>query len=108
MDMRAVCLLGCLMLVACAADSESSDPVAGPVAAAAAAPTGAASQDDSRIAHTGTGFAGPVVEDRPSAFVCRAGAFCEDFAEQGYAARWSGTFTTGGGSIDRNEDSASP
>jgi len=39
--------------------------------------------------------------------VCRKGAFCEDFEEQGFAARWSGMFTTGDGTAERTGDSAS-
>jgi hypothetical protein len=75
--------------------------------AAPAAPDapGLAGPND-HVAVGGIAFAAPAAHPA-SGFVCRKGAFCEDFEEQGYAAHWKSAFTSGGGAIESNNDSAS-
>ena len=49
----------------------------------------------------------PAPHDQVTGFVCRPGAFCEDFEEQGFENRWSGVLTTGSGTVEQNTASAS-
>jgi len=112
----ALAFLPCLALVACAADPEPTDVPAppGPAAAVAAAPTPGPSElhvapanphaNPARAIATGTEV--PSAES-PAGFVCRAGAFCDDFEEQGFASRWTSSFTSGTGSVEQNSASAS-
>ncbi|MDB4937383.1 MAG: hypothetical protein JWP87_4355 [Labilithrix sp.] len=105
--MRPLYLLVCLGLVACTADAESSDPtsVPGSPADAPAPAAGAPFASSAHASVAGTAFAVPSAQ--PAAFVCRKGAFCEDFEEQGYASHWKSAFTTGDGILESNTESAS-
>jgi len=113
--MRALVALACLGLVACAADAEPTDPLLAsitpaPAAAPAAGPSEAhaAPALPSGIRPVGSDVQVPVSHDpSPAGFVCRPGAFCEDFEEQGFESRWSSELTTGSGSIEHNTASAS-
>jgi hypothetical protein len=123
--MRALFILTCLAgscltgLVGCAADAEPSDPAPvtgapGRVAAerAAAGPSqahaAAATPNSDRVRAIGGDVAEvPAAHDQPTGFVCRTGAFCEDFEEQGFENHWQGVFTTGSGTVEHNTASAS-
>lgn len=110
MSMRALFLLASLGLVACSASVESTDPTPAPSAPAAAEPTaGAEPIAAEHTRATGSVFAVDTRQPqaKPAGFVCRPGAFCEDFEEAAYAPHWAGTFTTGEGTVDLGTDSAS-
>ena len=113
----ALALLPCLALAACTADAEPTDSPAPPAPAAVAADAPTPGPSDLHVAKvdpnggpvrviTG-GTEVPSATESPAGFVCRAGAFCEDFEEQGFASRWTSSFTSGSGSIEQNGASAS-
>lgn len=108
MGMRALFAIACASLVACSGAVESTDPAPTPAAATVPAPAAPAApvSDGDRIQASDSVFAIPAKRE-PAGFVCRKGAFCEDFEERGYGARWTGEFTTGRGSIAYGTDSAS-
>jgi hypothetical protein len=108
-SMRAHFLLASLGLVACSANVEPSDP-APPGSPAAAEPAPAvepAPADHARASGSEFAVAVRQPQAQPVGFVCRPGAFCEDFEEVAYAPHWGGSFTTGGGTIELGTDSAS-
>jgi hypothetical protein len=109
--MRAVFALACLGLVACAADAEPSDPLLASVTPTVSADPSEAhaapALPSSDVRPIGLGVDVPAPHDQPGGFVCRTGAFCEDFEEQGFATRWGESFTSGTGTIEQTTASAS-
>lgn len=69
--------------------------------------TPAAANDADRARAHGEDFAVASRPAAPAAFVCRTGAFCEDFEEEAFAGRWSEIVTTTGGKLDLGRESAS-
>lgn len=121
MGMRALFALACLGLVACAADAEPSAPAPAPTSPTASEAPGrapAAAPSDTHAAPAtpygdlarpiGGEVEVPALRDPAAAFVCRPGAFCEDFEGLGFENRWRGVFTTGSGTVEHNTASASP
>lgn len=112
---NAVSAVACLALVACAADAEPTDPAPTATTQVATPPSLEASQAHSAPATPGAAPARafgsdlqiPGPQENPVGFVCRPGAFCEDFEQQGFARRWASSLTTGSGSIESGTASAS-
>jgi hypothetical protein len=115
MGMRAFFAIACASLVACSGAVESTDPAptSSPVAEPAPAAAPAASVDDADRARTTRdtdgvfAVAGKNAAGAPAGFVCRKGAFCEDFESRGWGDRWTGELTSGRGSVEYGTDSAS-
>lgn len=118
--MRALLALACLpcfALAGCAADAEPTNPapIAGVIVAEPGAVPGAPSDTHAavtapageRARPIGSDLEVPAPHDQASGFVCRAGAFCEDFEEQGFENRWRSVLTTGGGTVEHITESAS-
>jgi hypothetical protein len=112
-SLRNVLALACLGVVACAADAEPNGPLIASVEEPGAPVTPQPSQIHSQpttpgdpLSAVGTGRAVPAAHD-PAGFICRVGAFCEDFEEQGFVKRWGEVVSAGGGTIERIADSAS-
>jgi hypothetical protein len=119
--MKAFSLLACLGLVGlvgCAADAESVEPAApAPLAIAPGQPvptpthsTGLA-PSEARVSAAalaaGPSFVGALLGEMPAAFVCRPGAFCDDFEAGSLGARWSAATTLAGGKVEPGTESAS-
>jgi hypothetical protein len=119
--MRALFVLACLAgpaLVGCSADAEPSGPapVTGAPGRVAADPVAVApSQAHAAAATPNSGTARPIGSDveLPSpndpvgGFVCRPGAFCEDFEEQRFENHWASVLTAGSGAVEHSTASAS-
>ncbi|MDB5221236.1 MAG: hypothetical protein JWO86_9163 [Myxococcaceae bacterium] len=119
--MRALSVLAALSfvsiaLVGCAAEAESTGPA--PIAVVVAAPGGPVAEPSEAhaavtppgsdpVRPTGSEVVVPAAHEQPSGFVCRAGAFCEDFEEQGFESHWGSALTTGTGTVDHGTASAS-
>jgi len=109
MGMRALLAIAAASLVACTGAVDSTDPAPTPPAVAVPAPAAPAPTSDVDHAHSEDSviaLPGAPSTD-PAGFVCRKGAFCEDFEERGYGARWTNEVTTGRASIELGSDSAS-
>ena len=114
--MRALAVvLGCLGLVACSADTEGGDP-RGPivthdgVAAPSPEPAAPVAKEDGRRARAAGAFDLGLPTPAPTSFVCRKGAFCDDFEdlpEQSIGARWSDVVALGAGKLEIDSESAS-
>jgi hypothetical protein len=115
--MKALFAIAALSLVACVADAETSDPALADLGPAGKTPAGdkplvgpppsgrGSAASDSDLARATDSIVGNKIN--PAGFVCHKGAFCEDFEAGGYGNRWTGEFTTGGGTIEASTDSAS-
>lgn len=113
----ALACLPCLALVGCAADAEPTDPapIAGMIVAAPGAVLGVPSDTHAAVTPpagqqtrpVGSDVEVPAAHGQANGFVCRAGAFCEDFEEQGFEARWRSVLIAGGGTVEHITDSAS-
>jgi hypothetical protein len=106
MMMKRLFLFASLALAACTYGVEPGEPTPEPATPHGGAVTDPRS-DSERARPTGESFA---VAPRPAetgTFVCRKGAFCEDFEDQAFSAHWSDSITTGRGKIDHAQDSAS-
>ncbi len=114
--MRAMAALACAFLFACSAETADGDGAGrGPVVThgddetpdpGPAAP--AAKEDGRRARATAGAFDLGLPTPASTSFVCRQGAFCDDFeSDQTGFARWTGVVRSGGGKLETNGDSAS-
>jgi hypothetical protein len=113
----ALACLPCLALVGCAADAEPTDPapIAGVLVEAPGAVPGVPSEAHAAVTApagqqtrpVGSDVEVPAPNGQANGFVCRAGAFCEDFEDQGFANHWRSVLTAGGGTVEQVTDSAS-
>ena len=113
MGMRALFALAALGLVACAADAEPNGPLIASVEEPGAPVTPQPSEVHSQPTTPGDPLSAigsqrevPTAHD-PAGFICRVGAFCEDFEDVAFAKRWGDVMTAGGGTVERITDSAS-
>ncbi len=107
MMMKGLFAFALLSLAACTSDLESASAPSAPVGTTPSVAAPAPLKDADRARDNGEDFVAAARPSAPAAFVCRKGAFCEDFEEQSFARRWSDTVTTSGGKIDLGTDSAS-
>jgi len=71
-------------------------------------PAAPVAKEDGRRAPAAGAFDLGLPTPAPTSFVCRQGAFCDDFeSDQTSFARWTGVVRSGGGKLETNGDSAS-
>jgi hypothetical protein len=116
-SLSALACLASFALAGCAADAEPTDaaPIAGMLVEAPGAVPG---PSDTHAALTppagqqtrpiGRDYEVPGANGLSNGFVCRAGAFCDDFEQQqSFQKRWGSVVITGGGTVEHITDSAS-
>lgn len=116
--MKALAVLACFSLFACSADATDGGGGPGPAPVVThggenspdPGPAAPAAKEDGRRARATGAFDLGLPTPAPTSFVCRVGAFCDDFedvSEQPIGARWSDVALSGKSKLEAVGESAS-